>query len=82
MANAFNAQRPAVAAERFTFGGRVLQVGEDFPHQALGVEPLTLDGLWRTGKIRFIEPAAPPQALPPATKPPAAPAKRFDRRRR
>jgi hypothetical protein len=82
MSNAFDAKCPAVAAEPFTFAGRAFAAGEPFPHRDLGVDPLELDGLWRTGRIRFVDSmpsTAPPR--PPARPPIAAPAKRYERHR-
>lgn len=64
--NGFDASKPAEAVSAFTFAGHPYKAGESFPHQALGVVPFDLAGMWRAGLIRFVEPRAPVSADPDA----------------
>lgn len=69
MDSRFDPKLDAEAAESFTFDGTLYPVGASFPHKALGVIPIDLEGLWRTGRIRFVEPAPSAPAPPPALGP-------------
>lgn len=59
MAPAFDPTRDAEAAQEFVYAGKTYAIGAPFPHKALRLTAFDLAALWRTRRIRFVDPPAP-----------------------
>ena len=65
----FDPTKPAVVNDPFVFDGVSYATGTPFPHVALNLHRIDLLGLWKTGRVVFVDSPPPitPAALPAAT---------------